>query len=170
MLSGSGNNFGTLLRSVPGKAASALYPVQNKPGQFVTYSYIEGVKLLDVDGNTHAQLPKNTDRAAMAVAPDGDLLLFGNRLQTLQGKELKRLKLAGTLADAAFSTDGQVIATGANRTVQIWSREGKEQASMQTEHPIFSIAVAPDGQRIAVGLQDGSIEVWTTSGRLIQRM
>lgn len=168
ILQGQGVQTGQQLRKIPEVAVSALYPVANKPEQFLTFSYTDGVKLMDVSGVAHATFPDLTERNAMAVSPNGDYFVYGNAMCNMDGKVIKRMKLGGALSDAAFSTDGQTIATASKGVIQLWNLAGKELVGINIQQEVFSLAFMPDGQRIVVGCADGSIELWSISGRKIQ--
>jgi WD40 repeat protein len=70
----------------------------------------------------------------------------------------------------AYSSDGQWLASaGADRDVKLWEASGRERRVLgpQSDWP-QALAFSPDGTRLAVGRQDGSVSVYdTASGRSV---
>jgi WD40 repeat protein len=105
----------------------------------------------------------------LVVAPCGRLFAVGRGADVLvfdaqNGQE--RLRLSGpasSVADIAFSIDGQRMATArGNGEIQLWNRNSGELIHVLPGHtgPTVCIRFAGDGRRLAsVGL-DGSFRLW----------
>jgi WD40 repeat protein/Flp pilus assembly protein TadD len=70
----------------------------------------------------------------------------------------------GGVASAVFSPDGKRIVLASRRVVEVWDiRERKRIHSLaaRTDPPFtFSLAISPDGRRIAVGFGDWTVQVF----------
>ncbi|WP_250122573.1 hypothetical protein [Chroococcidiopsis sp. CCMEE 29] len=68
---------------------------------------------------------------------------------------------------AAFSPDGQIIASGgADGTIILWDRKGNPigQPFKGHQRGVFSVAWSQDGKHIASGSADGTIRLWDQQG------
>jgi WD40 repeat protein/uncharacterized protein YjbI with pentapeptide repeats/Mrp family chromosome partitioning ATPase len=85
-------------------------------------------------------------------------------LCVLPGRPIPRLPMTGVwFTCAAFSPDGQRIATGASdKTARIWdAATGKTILSLEGhEASVRSVAFSPDGQRITTGSSDKTARIW----------
>jgi hypothetical protein len=108
----------------------------------------------------------------LAFFPDGDHLTFGaatGRIETWDTRTVGRVSSFGkadNVAHLASSPDGQWLATEANpSTVAVWNSKAEAQVFSlpQESGPIWSQAWSPDGERLAVGLADGAVEIWNVS-------
>ena len=70
--------------------------------------------------------------------------------------------VATMLFGVAFSPDGQRVLTAGERNVREWNATtGQELRTFSgDELEVFGLALSPDGGRLAVGRQDGSVAVW----------
>ena len=65
-----------------------------------------------------------------------------------------------------FSNDGKrLFAGGSNGNVLVWDAEGGQFLHTMTGHSgsIRSLAVSPDGQRLASGSDDKTIDIWSAN-------
>ncbi|BAZ40297.1 WD-repeat protein [Calothrix sp. NIES-4101] len=89
------------------------------------------------------------------------------KLWSKDGKELPGIGVNGSLV--TFSPDGKTIASLNDRTITLWSKEGKILKTLRGAlDRIFSISFSPDGNIIASGNRDGTITLWSKDGREIQ--
>jgi WD40 repeat protein len=87
----------------------------------------------------------------------------------------------GPLKGAAFSANGQIIATGGfvidagapanwQGEARVWNADTGRQIGVVLDHPqvVTSIAVSPNGRTVATGSRDGSVRFWhSANGTLI---
>lgn len=77
-----------------------------------------------------------------------------------------------------FSSDGRYVATGCNRTAQIFDvRDGTPIAKLEDKHAerdgdlyIRSVCFSPDGEYLATGAEDKLIRVWNIKSKTITRI
>ena len=92
---------------------------------------------------------------------DGRVLLWdpvaGERLRTLLGPDRNR-----EVFSLAWSPDGGYLLVGFSGVVRIYDLASGEESDRLEGHQgvIFTLEVAPDGQRIITGGSDGTIRVW----------
>jgi WD40 repeat protein len=105
----------------------------------------------------HDKLP--ADIAAIAISPDGGQLLLGladgsvHQHQLADGKPLRSWPAhpGGVLA-VQYLPNTQIVTVGADKTLQLWSADGKSQRKIEIGDTPMSLAVSRDGNRVAVGL------------------
>ena len=68
----------------------------------------------------------------------------------------------GIIWDTAVSTDGQMIASAsADGTARIWGIDGNSLAEIAVDDTqVLSVAFSPDGNRLAMGLENSQIQIW----------
>ncbi|MEM9265644.1 MAG: TIR domain-containing protein [Cyanobacteria bacterium P01_F01_bin.13] len=68
----------------------------------------------------------------------------------------------GIIWDTTVSNDGQMIASAsADGSARIWSPDGKELDRFNVENTqVLSVAFSPDGQQLALGLENSKIQLW----------
>ncbi len=80
----------------------------------------------------------------------------------------------GILESVSFSPDGKFIATASrDRTVKIWSLDGKKQLVKLEEHKgegFNSVVFSPDGTLIATGSWDKTAKIWSRNGKLLHTL
>jgi WD40 repeat protein len=107
----------------------------------------------------------------LAFYPGSDHLTFGTArgltglVETWDTRTARRASTLGPLKSCvAASPDGRWFATATeSSTVAVWSsRTGSRVLSVPQESGrIWSLALSPDGQRLAVGLVDGGLAIWS---------
>jgi WD40 repeat protein len=107
----------------------------------------------------------------LAFYPDRDLspslLTFGTArgmIETWDTGTARRVSRFGRAGHIAASPDGRWLATEANSsTGTLWnSQTGSQLFSLPEESgPIWSLAWSPAGERLAIGLADGGLEIWS---------
>ncbi|KAF1957094.1 chromatin associated protein [Byssothecium circinans] len=105
----------------------------------------------------------------MIFDPSVPRVLDINLVHTLHHKSV--------VCSVRFSQDGKYVATGCNRSAQIYdATTGKELFVLQDESAnvsddlyIRSVCFSPDGQYLATGAEDKLIRVWDIASRQIHR-
>jgi WD40 repeat protein/DNA-binding SARP family transcriptional activator len=115
------------------------------------------------------------DGQALAFSPDGRFLAAAEalfepprmRVWDVRRRALTRVRAPTAAATLAFSPDGRLIAvaTGNHRGADIRdARSGRLVKSVRTVELARSAAFSPDGDLLVVGLYDGRLEFFSTSG------
>ncbi len=78
----------------------------------------------------------------------------------------------GSVYEAAFSPDGQTIATASrDKTVKLWNKDGTLLRTL-TGHSdrVWGVAFSPDGRMIASAAWDKTIKLWNRDGTLLRTL
>ena len=161
------------------ESAVKLFQVATGDRERTLFGYPLGVDCLSIspDGNVLA-----------IGAPDGNIDLW----QLENGKFLGKMALKGRVTSIAFSPDGQILASGSDRSlidtvfaisptqtgseqsaggaIKLWdAKTGHlKQLLCESETPVNTLAISPDGTKIASGHRDGTIKIWQLGdGRLL---
>jgi WD40 repeat protein len=93
------------------------------------------------------------------------------------GKVTRSYEIPGMLQISDFSSDGIIFAIATDNfdwnVFEVWDVASRKRHRLDVNHPdlVSDIAIAPDGDTLAVSFQDGRIEVWNISeNALIQAM
>lgn len=159
-------------RTFLGHAAPVLAATTASDGRLVTAAADDRVRLWDVrSGTTTNEWTVDTSEAAhvvlspdgrrlAAAGPDGSLAIWS--LQTPEAVERRLVGHAGRIAALAFFPDGKWLASaGEEGDVAVWDPSGALVASIPTAEAgeILSLAAAPDGLHVAVGLVGRRLKV-----------
>jgi cytochrome c len=107
---------------------------------------------------------------AIAISADGDSVLSGSfdtaairwSLKTEAAQQVLRFHSDAVNA-VAFLKDGRIATAGADARIAIWT-QGRQQPDQIFEGhrgPIVSIAVSPDGARLASASWDHTVRIWS---------
>jgi WD40 repeat protein len=115
---------------------------------------------------------------AVAYSPDGKTLVTGGvgelRVWDTDGRLKRTVKHPDTVWSAAFSPDGKAIAVGSgqpgtdrNGAAGLWSvRDWSETQKWSVGGGmVASVALSPDGTRLAFGRKDGTVELHDLAGK-----
>ncbi len=119
-------------------------------------------------GGAITGLAWSPDRSTLAVAT----LAGPVQLWRTTGRPPLLRKLVGLpgAQAVAFTPNGDVGATSATGELALWRADsGALTRKLTLGNPVRSIAVSPDGRRIAAGLDDGSVAVINAAGLRIER-
>jgi serine/threonine protein kinase/WD40 repeat protein len=108
---------------------------------------------------------------AVVFSPDGKRLAAGTRAEIAlrvwdvgTGEEIRTVR-APSSGKLAWSPDGRLLVTFANRTVNLWdANSGKGVAALESRSKTASVAFSSDGQRLAVGTNE-LLSVWDVGTR-----
>jgi WD40 repeat protein len=104
----------------------------------------------------------------LTVSPDSLLVATGESTGDIQlvdletGKLLRRLRGAGEIQLLAFSPGSQLLASAAERTVQLWDVKTGSELCQLTAHgeTITGLAFSPDGKHLLTASRDSTALVW----------
>jgi serine/threonine protein kinase/WD40 repeat protein/tetratricopeptide (TPR) repeat protein len=107
----------------------------------------------------------------LAFYPDSDHLTFRNAREMLETWDIHTARRVSTLGHGpgavAAAPDGRWLVAGAADiyTEALWSSQtGSRVFSFPTESAVvWSRALSPDGERVALGLADGGLAIWNVS-------
>lgn len=119
----------------------------------------------------HAQLTGHGGPVrAIAISGDGNSVLSGSfdtaairwSLKTESAEQVLRFH-AGAVNAVAFLKDGRMATAGADAKIAIWTAGRQQPDRVFAGHgaPIVSLAVSPDGARLASGSWDHTVRVWS---------
>jgi cytochrome c len=119
----------------------------------------------------HAQLKGHGGPVrAIAVSSDGNVVLSGSfdtaairwSLKTQSAEQVLRFH-ADAVNAVAFLKDGRMATAGADARIAIWTpgREQPDRIFDGHRAPIVSLAVSPDGTRLASASWDRTVRVWS---------
>lgn len=111
---------------------------------------------------------------ALAVSPDGDTVMSGSfdtsairwSLRTESAEQVLRFHSDAVNA-VAFLTDGRVATAGADAWIAIWTagRSQPDQVFEGHKAPIVSLALSPDGTKLASASWDHTVRIWSLTDR-----
>jgi len=102
----------------------------------------------------------------LAWSPDNQMLVLASRnkiwLWQKNGKLIRKFPAHNsTIWTVAFSPNGKIIASGsADKTIKLWSLEGKELETIKVNEEVHSMAFSPDGRLLAIGVNGGTLKIW----------
>jgi len=83
---------------------------------------------------------------------------------------IKKIPHESTILNLNMFFSDEVIATAINdNTICLWSCNAKDSSQVILQHKtgVKSLAISPNGRRVATGCVDGSIELWDTTAKKI---
>ena len=157
-------------RSQGSNLQAELLQIQFSPkGDLLAASSTLGIARL-WNAATGAELTTIQTGRQVVFNPHGDLVLAAtsdNAAQLLEtdGTELKKLVgHRGRIAGAAFSTDGQLVATASlDHTARIWSVKDGSTIAVLRGHgdELTQVAFSPDGETLLTASRDGTVRIWS---------
>jgi serine/threonine protein kinase len=104
----------------------------------------------------------------MAFSPQGKTLAVGGigkaELWEIDGDTSRKLMHGPSeeVRGLAFTPDGKRLATGAAKAVMIWDLgTDPPKATVLPLRPVYSLAISPDGQTLAVACWDQPVQLWS---------
>lgn len=115
----------------------------------------------------------------LGFSDDGQTLAVGLSTGMIERWQWRKVQLSDRSSDSfpvpfapgsslSFSADGQTLVTSSannttasNTKLDIWDLTGNQLAQFEAPSPIATLALSADGHRIATGLENGEVWVWT---------
>ncbi len=108
----------------------------------------------------------------IAISPDGQTIVTGSfdesviRWNAASGSAIAVLRgHEGSVNAAVILSDGKLVTAGQDGRVLIWGAEGSRQATLEGHSaPVASLALSPEGTRIASASWDRMVRIWPLDG------
>lgn len=159
------------------RTASTSATAFSPDGKIIAGAFLENIFLWDViKGKIIYQLHDENNISSIAFSPKGQLLAYNNRyfvkLVSTSTYEIKQEIKSSIPPLLAFSPDGSMLAcTGisenpiASDTITLWSiadtGDNREKiGEFKNAARVESIAFSPDGATLAIGLHNGTLNIW----------
>jgi WD40 repeat protein len=133
-------------------------------------------------GAVIGKIPQESRVTALALSPDGGLILAGTEGRTAQLWETQTLKAVGRpmphddeVTAVAVGPGGKTAATGSlDRFARIWNLETHKVSGRPLEHsgPVLDLALSSDGQTLLTGsggILGGQARLWQVRGGKLLR-
>jgi WD40 repeat protein/serine/threonine protein kinase len=149
-------------------------------GKHIAVAIGRGVRLIDLAGNTVAELPQEHGAAitAMAFDPEGSHFATGDAAGVIRVWSMKpdfsiahQVDLAGhtsTVASLDFTPGARTLASGGyDRTIMLWDPETGQERMTLTGHAdrLLSVQFTPDGHTMISISRDGTVKRWRAEPR-----
>ncbi|KAJ2724617.1 general transcription repressor [Coemansia sp. Benny D115] len=141
--------------------------VSNVPSK----SVVTSSQLADIDPDT---VPANMKREGVDW-----FVIFNPKVpRALNIEHVHTLDHTSVVCCVKFSNDGKLLATGCNRTTQIWNvATGAKECALSDENApkngdlyIRAVCFSPDGKYLVTGAEDKQIRVWDVKQRTIRHI
>ncbi len=109
----------------------------------------------------------------VSLSPDGSTLAAGHESGRLALIDLKAWKIATEktlhahfIDGVQFTPGGRLVTASLDDHVRVWRTPELEQdydVKVNTDNGVLAAALSPDGKTLAIGTQEGRIEVWDTN-------
>lgn len=141
-------------------------------GRHLAAASLDGVvEVFDAESGEVAVRYEGLDNASLVrFSPRGRYLAVGSRADALwlcwrSYEQCHRLPdHAGEIRDLAFDSEGRILvssASGEGDNLRVWDTETEEYRILRGHRlDVFSVAVFPDGERVASGSGDADVRIW----------
>ncbi len=177
----------TLLSAYPYADSNSILPIEDidfSPDDRRLATSYQRVLLWDLALPNHpvdylGELGFAGDYQKVAYSPDGRRLAATNvhfsspslLLWDLESGDVEpailideKMEEAGDIRSMAFTPDGRTLVTGGlRRPVRLWDVTdlGAQPVERLVSADVLSLAISPNGQRLALALEDGTVQVWS---------
>ena len=150
--------------------------------RLISGSYYGNSKLWDVATEKELRIFKEGKISggvkAVAFSPDGQKFVSTSHDNTLvlwnvnNGRKLRTFSAhSDIISDVAYSSNGQLIASGGKDGVRLWDATDQTQLKSLVGKfgAVNSVAFSPDGHQLIAGGEDGTVKRWSTiTGKQLQ--
>jgi WD40 repeat protein len=163
------SSTGAALTAVDGSADGGVIATGAADGTTDTWNGHTGALL----GSQAASVPVS----AVSVSARGDLAASGNVVGRVSvwsphaaGKPLWTAHQVGNVSLAAFSPEGDVLATVGPGTVVLWAARSGERLHALVAAGTEALAFSSDGRLVATAGSDGNLRLWRTADGTLYRL
>jgi WD40 repeat protein len=132
----------------------------------------DGVRLWGVaDGKEikHLPAPEGDTLTCLAYGPGGKSLAVGYRqggVQLWDGKQSQTLRLTGGVQAVAVSPNGKFVAGAGSDKIALWVAATGQEGKLGRAAPVAALAFSPDSRKLAAGMYDSTIQLYTIKDTL----
>lgn len=158
---------GRAIATIPADGAYAMLGDINSTGDvFVTIDVSGAVNVRRMSGETISTFNPGSDYpTSLRINDAGNLILTAYNtghvtLWTVDGKQVVSMNIQGGVADASFSPDGSLVVVAGPYDTTIFDFKGTK---IFEAPPAASAAIDATGDKLALGGDDGKIEIYSRS-------
>lgn len=154
-----------------GDRAGGIHVWEAEPGAIVFSLTEHKVRITSLDWRSDGKL-------LASAAEDGAVILWDtndgwparNLAAHVTKQSPSRYSRYTGVLNAAFDTAGRVVTVGRDRSIRVWDGDGLRVSELKTDVLPVNATFMSDGQRVAIGLFNGGLQVWDTKDGSVQQI